>query len=203
MKRHHILLVLLAASLAPTMAQAQQRSPNPQTPSTEQLRVRVQTDVRNNVLQLVDLLNGFGGAWWTNTALIERLGLTEDQKTRIQRAFENHRLSLESSKTLLEKEEGQLGRLLEAETVDRGAILSQVDRVTQARSEMERSNSVMTLEMREVLTRAQWMQLSQGPAVTWFNRGDVGGRIIRIAPTVAPVGAGQRGGGARGARGQE
>src|SRR5438876_2786141 len=31
-------------------------------------------------------------AWWTNTALVQRLGLTDDQKAKIERAFENHRL---------------------------------------------------------------------------------------------------------------
>src|SRR5262245_9825311 len=30
-----------------------------------------------------------GGAWWTNTALVERLGLTDDQKAKIERAYEN------------------------------------------------------------------------------------------------------------------
>jgi hypothetical protein len=38
------------------------------------------------------------GAWWSNTALVTRLGLTVDQKAKIEKSFENHRLSLESSK---------------------------------------------------------------------------------------------------------
>jgi Spy/CpxP family protein refolding chaperone len=200
MKRHHLLSVLLAASLAPIMAQAQQRTSNPPAPLLQGRELK-------SVLKLVDLIGGLNGAWWTNTALVQRLGLTEDQKTRIQRAFENHRVNLESSKTLLEKEEGQLARLLEAETLDRGAILSQVDRVTQARSEMERTNSVMTLEMREVLTRAQWMQLPQrSVAVSWTTRGGGAGNswsaslpVLVATPEVTV----QRGGGARGPRGQQ
>jgi TonB family protein len=105
------------------------------------------------------------GAWWTNTALLQRLGLTDDQRSRIERAYENHRQRIMSTTAQLEKEEAQLSRLLEADPVDRNAILSQIDRVTQARGEMERENSAMTLEMREVLTRDQWMQLQPSQRV--------------------------------------
>lgn len=132
------------------------------------------------------------GAWWTNNAIVERLGLTDDQKTKIERAFENHRPKLESSREFLEKEEAQLARLLEAESVDRNAILAQIDRVVQARSEMERVNSAMTLEMREQLTRAQWMQLP------------VSGRIYSPGFVVAPIAPGGAGGrGQRTGRGQQ
>jgi Spy/CpxP family protein refolding chaperone len=128
-----------------------------------------------------------GGAWWTNTALVERLGLTDDQKTKIERAFENHRLTIVSTTGLLEKEEAQLARLLEAEPIDRNAILTQTDRVIQARGEMERANAAMTLEMREHLTRAQWMQLPQANA------------NIRILQLPAFEGGSTRGRGGRGA----
>src|SRR5262249_34686578 len=136
-----------------------------------------------------------GGAWWTNTQLVTRLGLTDDQKAKIQRAFENHRPTLESSTALLDKEEAQLAKLLAADTIDRNAVLSQIDRVTQARSEMERINSVMTLEMRESLTRAQWTQLQQQPV--WFSEG-LSYTIRREAPPAN--GEGQRSGGGRGQR---
>jgi len=102
-----------------------------------------------------------GGAWWTNTNLISRLGITDEQKARIERAYENHRQGIAAATALLEKEEVQLGRLLEAEPLDKNAVLSQIDRVVHARGEVERTSAAMTLEMREQLTRAQWMQLPQ------------------------------------------
>jgi Spy/CpxP family protein refolding chaperone len=99
------------------------------------------------------------GAWWTNDVLIQRLGITADQKAKIERTFENYRLTIVSTTDLLEKEEAQLSRLLEAEPIDRNAVLTQIDRVINARSETERVNAAMTLEMREYLTRSQWLQL--------------------------------------------
>jgi Spy/CpxP family protein refolding chaperone len=99
------------------------------------------------------------GAWWTNAAVLQRLGLTDDQKTKIERTFENHRLAIVSTTSNLEKEEAQLERLLAADPADRNAVFTQIDRVIQARSEMERESALMTFEMREHLTRNQWLQL--------------------------------------------
>jgi Spy/CpxP family protein refolding chaperone len=143
------------------------------------------------------------GAWWTNTALVQRLGLTDDQKARIERAFENHRQNIVSSTDLLEKEEAQLAKTLEAESIDRNAVLAQIDRVTQARREMERATAVMTLEMRESLTRAQWIQLqSEGTQLNTLRIGrtGVGGRGAPPTPVSppSPPASGQR----RGGRGQ-
>jgi Spy/CpxP family protein refolding chaperone len=94
-------------------------------------------------------------AYW----LFARLKLTEDQKAKVERTLENHRPTLASSKERLDQEEATLNRLLEAEPIDRNVVLTQIDRVIHARCEIERTNAVMTLEMREYLTYAQWMQV--------------------------------------------
>jgi Spy/CpxP family protein refolding chaperone len=100
-----------------------------------------------------------GGAWWTNTTVVAQLALTEDQKAKIGRAFENHSRNIMNSSGVLEKEEMQLARLLEAESIDHVAVLSQTNRVIQSRGEVERETAAMTLEMREQLTRDQWIKL--------------------------------------------
>jgi hypothetical protein len=104
-----------------------------------------------------------GGAWWTNANLVARLGLTDNQKSKIEKAFENHRQNLSHESTQLDKQETQLAVLLAADPVDHNAVLSQIDRVAQARADLERANSAMTLEMREVLT-ANGSSCSPGPS---------------------------------------
>jgi hypothetical protein len=125
------------------------------------------------------------GAWWMNTALMQRLGITEEQRAKIERTFENHRQTILSATDLLEKEEAQLARLLDAEPVDRNAVFAQIDRVIQARSETERANALMTFEVREHLTRTQWEQLPR----TNLTIEATGGK--KIVPLPAP-GPGQR-----------
>jgi TonB family protein len=80
----------------------------------------------------------------------------------------------------LEKEESQLASLLDKESIDRSAVSGQITRVIQARGEMERVNSTMTLEMREHLTRAQWTQLRTSAA---------GGGLPYVRPTTVPAAA--------------
>lgn len=191
MKRQALLL-LLAGYLTCNTAEAQQRS-----------GARSDAPPRND--RYVDRLAPYyyvigqqiGGAWWINSALMARLGITDDQKAQIERVFENHRLNLESNKAALEKEEAQLAQLLNAEPFDRNAALAQSNRVIQARSDLERENALMTLEMRERLTRAQWMQLPQpSVGISWpagFEWNTYPDPSIRT----------QRGGGGRGARGQQ
>jgi Spy/CpxP family protein refolding chaperone len=123
------------------------------------------------------------GAWWMNVALMQRLGITEDQKARIEKTFDNHRQAILSTTDQLEKEEASLARLLDAEPVDRNAVFTQIDRVIQARSEMERAAAVMTLEMREYLTRAQWEQLPR----TSLTIGATGLAVTAPSPVPAPV----------------
>jgi Spy/CpxP family protein refolding chaperone len=180
------LLVLLMMFTLGATAQAQQRG-----------GVRGDSPAAQDPLALIQLLGdrlnrvaSTGTAWWTNTALLTRLGITEDQKARIERTFEIHRPNLESARAALEKEEAQLAQFLQAEPFDRNAALTQTYRVIQARSDLERENSLMTLEMREVLTRAQWMQLPQpSVGISYFYNG--GRYLIR------------EGAGGRGARGQQ
>ena len=100
------------------------------------------------------------GAWWMDPAIVSRARI--DQRSgdaRIEKIFETHRQTLTSTLMQLERDDMELKRLLEAETVDRAAIRAQVDRVIRSRSEMERANANMTLDMREQLSQAQWLAL--------------------------------------------
>jgi Spy/CpxP family protein refolding chaperone len=128
------------------------------------------------------------GAWWMNTTLMQRLGITDDQKAKIERTFENHRQAILSTTDQLEKEEALLAKLLDTEPVDRNAVYTQIDRVTQSRSEMERAGALMTLEMREYLTQAQWEQLPRTSLT-------VGATGIVVRPPTAAAGpvSGRRG----------
>ena len=168
MKSPGILHVFIVVILLTATAQAQQRGGG-----TVDLPL-----VGNNILDLIRVLGNppVAGAWWTNAALTSRMGITDDQKAKLDKIFESHRPSLESNRTLLEKEEAQLTRLLEAEPLDRYAALSQTYRVIQARGDMERTNALMTLEMREVLTRAQWLQVPRPSMSISYIRSTAGAR---------------------------
>jgi protein CpxP len=111
---------------------------------------------------------GFGGGpsgrWWTDPALVQKLGLSADQQKRIDALFQQNRLKLIDLSAALEKEEAILEPLLEADRPEEAQVLSQIDRVAQARSELEKANARMLLGFRGVLTLEQWKKLqAEGP----------------------------------------
>jgi Spy/CpxP family protein refolding chaperone len=120
-------------------------------------------------------------AWWTNDALMTRLGLTDQQQSRIESTFQAYRPSLAAATGALDKEEAQLSKLLGADPVDKSAVLLQTNHVIQARGEVERVNAAMTVEMRQQLTSAQWAQL-QAPANAPRGGRGAGGRGAAATP---------------------
>ena len=51
--------------------------------------------------------------------------------------------------------------LMSADRPDEAQVLAQIDKVAQARAELEKSNARMLLGIRQVLTADQWKQLKE------------------------------------------
>jgi Spy/CpxP family protein refolding chaperone len=133
--------------------------PNPPPPVQRPRAAVIPAPTRPGPLNFNAALQS-NAAWWTNSAVVRGLGLTTDQRTRIEAIFEQHRQSILQNKTELEREETVLAQMLDAEPLgSSGTISAEIDKVIRARGEMEKTTSTMTLEMRQVLTRSQWAQL--------------------------------------------
>ena len=59
----------------------------------------------------------------------------------------------------LEKQELTLQPLVDAERPDEAQVTAQIDKVAQARADLEKSNAKMLLAIRRILTVEQWKQL--------------------------------------------
>jgi protein CpxP len=104
------------------------------------------------------------GRWWGDPALVQKLGITVDQQTKIDALFQQSRLKLIDLSAELHKEEAVLEPLLEADKPEEAKVLTQIDRIAQARGELEKANARMLLGFRSVLTQEQWKKLqAEGP----------------------------------------
>jgi len=73
--------------------------------------------------------------------------------------FNTNRLKLIDQFAALQKEEAIMEPLVAADPPDEGKLLAQIDRVAQARAELEKANARMLLGIRRQLTHEQWLKL--------------------------------------------
>jgi periplasmic protein CpxP/Spy len=99
------------------------------------------------------------GKWWSDPRFVQILGLTPDQQKRMDDIFNQNRLKLIDLSAVLQKEEAIMEPLLAADRPDEARILLQIDKVAQARAELEKGNARMLLGLRGVLTQDQWKRL--------------------------------------------
>ena len=134
------------------------------------------------------------GRWWNNPEVAQKLGLSTDQQKKMDDIFQQSRLKLIDQHAAVEKEETILEPLLSAEQPDETRVLAQIDKVAQARAELEKANARMLLGLRSVLTTAQWKTLQTlGPESREARRGGPDGPRAprgRRAPDGPPDGNG-------------
>jgi len=123
-------------------------------------------------------LRGPEGRWWGNRELAQKLAITDDQIKKMDDILQQHRLRLVDLHANLEKQELMLEPMVSADQPDEPKLLAQIDKVAQARAELEKANARMLLDIRRVLTADQWQKLkSEAPAATHP-------RPARLAPGV-------------------
>ncbi len=99
------------------------------------------------------------GRWWNDSDVAKRVGLSSDQQKKMDEVFTANRLKLIDLMATVQKEETIMEPLVAADPPDEPKVLSQIDRVAQARAELEKANARMLLELRRQLTHEQWVKL--------------------------------------------
>ena len=103
---------------------------------------------------------GSGGkGWWNNQRIVDQLKLTDDQRKAMDGILLQHREKLIDLRGNLEKAELAMQPLMGADTLNVASATAQIDKVVQARAELERANARFLLAIREKLTADQWKQI--------------------------------------------
>jgi periplasmic protein CpxP/Spy len=108
--------------------------------------------------------NAFGpqsaqGRWWNNPRVVERLKLTDVQRKEFDDIYLQHREKLIDLRANLQKAELALEPLVSDAQPNETKILAQIDKVAQARAELEKANAAFLLALRSKLTAEQWTLL--------------------------------------------
>jgi periplasmic protein CpxP/Spy len=123
------------------------------------------------------------GRWWNNPEFAQKLGLTADQQKKMEAVFQQSRPNLMDLSATVRSQEAAMEPLLGADQPDETKILAQIDRVAQARAELEKANARMLLGLRRILTPDQWKTLQADEP-----KGEFGGYHPHFGPPPGSAG---------------
>jgi Spy/CpxP family protein refolding chaperone len=103
--------------------------------------------------------DGERGRFWNNPRIVEKLKLTDDQRKAMDGILQEHRVTLIDLRANVEKAEVEMEPLMSADEPKESAILAQIDKIAQARAELEKANARFLLAIRGKLTPDQWKQV--------------------------------------------
>lgn len=121
--------------------------------------------------------HGPHGRWWNDPAVVEKLKLADDQRKAMDGILLQHRETLIDLRATVEKAELGMEPLMRDDQPNEARILAQIDKVAQARAELEKANARFLLAIRGKLTPDQWKALQADRAERmrrheWGPRGD-------------------------------
>ena len=102
---------------------------------------------------------GDQGRWWNNPHMVAELKLTDEQRKSMDDILLAHRERLIDLRASLQKAELELEPLIKNDQPNEGRILAQIDKVAQARAELEKANARFLLAIRNKLTPEQCKQV--------------------------------------------
>jgi periplasmic protein CpxP/Spy len=139
---------------------------------------------------------GPAGRWWNDPTMVQKLGLSDDQRKNMDDILLQHRSQLIDMRATVEKAELGMEPLMNADSPNEQQILSQIDRIAQARAELEKANARFLLAIRSKLTPDQYRQLQTARAERRQMRQNGAGpdavrprHMHRMAPEGAPQAA--------------
>jgi Spy/CpxP family protein refolding chaperone len=100
------------------------------------------------------------GRWWNDSKTAQAVGLSAAQIKKMDETFNGARDRLIDLDAAVRKAEGGLQPLLEADPIDRGKVMGQIERLTQAKADLQKTNAQMLLDIRLQLTHDQWTKLA-------------------------------------------
>jgi Spy/CpxP family protein refolding chaperone len=117
--------------------------------------------------------------WWKDPVLVQKLHINDDQVQKLEKIAQDHQIQEIDLRADLEKQYAILRFQMETDPPDEVQVLAQIDKITQARGRLEKSQMEMWLALRRVLTTEQAkivrdLQPSLAPPAAGFGPPDGG-----------------------------
>ncbi len=101
------------------------------------------------------------GRWWDDKHFAKELKLRPDQQRRMDSIFETNRPALTNRLVTVLQEENRMEALVHSKSPEEPALNSQIDRVWQARAELEKAKTHYLLQIRQEMDNDQLARLEE------------------------------------------
>ncbi len=99
--------------------------------------------------------------WWDDKAYIKSLKLRPEQQARMDAIFEQNRAALVSRIEGVQQAENQMEEISKLPAPDESALFMQIDRVAQARADLDKATTHMLLQIRKEMDADQIKRLEK------------------------------------------
>lgn len=101
------------------------------------------------------------GRWWDDKSFAKSLKLRPDQQSRMDSIFEQNRSALIARYQSLQQAESQMEEISRSPNPDEATLFSGIDRVAQARAELEKATTHYLLQIRKEMDADQLQRLEK------------------------------------------
>ena len=102
-----------------------------------------------------------GGKWWKDPGIAKELQLTPGEVKQFDKLFVESRRRMIELKNQVEKEQFEYQNLMESKTLDEAAVNRQLQKLDQARSELNEERSRFVVAVRKILGSERFQRLQQ------------------------------------------
>lgn len=99
------------------------------------------------------------GRWWDDKGLAQTVGLSREQKSRMDGIFNANKPAILSAYQVLMREQAKMTESSKQPQTDKSQLFAQIDAVNQARTSLEKATAQMLLEIRAQLDTTQIAKL--------------------------------------------
>ena len=108
------------------------------------------------ILLFLAVPSGAQGKWWMSDQYKRELALTADQSRRLEEIFQAALPTLRAEKKALDDAEKQFQQAMERGNYS--SVMEKVDHLEAARASLNRTRTMMLVNMRRLLTTDQWIK---------------------------------------------
>jgi len=99
--------------------------------------------------------------WWRNDRFAARLGLTADQKQKLDDLYAGHRVEFIELRTEVEKSAVRLEQAMDAKHFSESEARKRLEEAQRAKDRLDKARMEYLLEVRGILTQEQFMKLKK------------------------------------------